>query len=256
MPNLLLRCSFADKQSDRRLLYEPTFPTTKATSSSPIERHQAEAGRQGYNVLLFTGVQAQNENKIYRNSMNSLFLADGSIILGARPDRDELLRLIEEDYPFVYIGRREVSGFETSWVVSDYVATSAEAVHHLLELHHERFGFLTDTLDRESEQDKLTGARQGLGAVGDDLVVLSDVLDLPSESLSQQIQDGLTALLCANSDVFEYVMQALHRASIAVPGDVSVVCLIDATRPSFHADPHSRTDQTPAHRPDCPSDAH
>lgn len=211
--------------------YEPTFPYDQSNVFFPyLSGIQAEAGRQGYNVLLFTGVQAQNENKIYRNSMNSLFLADGSIILGARPDRDELLRLIEEDYPFVYIGRREVSGFETSWVVSDYVATSAEAVHHLLELHHERFGFLTDTLDRESEQDKLTGARQGLGAAGDDLVVLSDVLDLPSESLIQQIQDRhLTALLCANSDVFEYVMQALNRASIAVPGDVSVVCLIDAT---------------------------
>jgi len=210
--------------------YEPTFPYDQSNVFFPyLSGIQAEAGRQGYNVLLFTDVQAQNENKIYRNSMNSLFLADGSIILGARPDRDELRRLTEEEYPFVYIGRREVSGFEINWVVSDYAATTAEAVRHLLELGHARFGFLTDTLDREAEQDKLAGARQGLGTAGDDLVVLSDVLDLPPEALIRQIRDRhLTALLCANSDVFEHVMPVLYRASIAVPGDVSVVCLIDA----------------------------
>jgi DNA-binding LacI/PurR family transcriptional regulator len=211
--------------------YEPTFPYDQSNVFFPyLSGIQAEAGRQGYNVLLFTDVQAQNENKIYRNSMNSLFLADGSIILGARPDRDELRRLTEEDYPFVYIGRREISGFEINWVVSDYAATSAEAARHLLELRHQRIGFLTDTLDRESEQDKLTGVKQGLGAAGCDPVVLSDVLDLPPAALVRQIRDPrLTALLCANSDVFEHVMRVLHHASIAVPGDVSVVCLIDAT---------------------------
>lgn len=212
--------------------YEPTFPYDQNDVFFPyLSGIQSEAGRQGYNVLLFTDIQAQEEIKIYRNGMNSLFLADGSILLGACPNRDELCRLVEENYPFVYIGRRDLPGLEINWVVSDYAASTTEAVHYLRDLGHRRFAFLTDTLERESEQDKLTGARLGLGASGGDLMVISEALDALPKTLIEQIQDQrVTALLCANTDVFEHIMHGLYRASISVPNDLSVVSLITATR--------------------------
>lgn len=211
--------------------YEPTFPYDQNDVFFPyLSGIQSEAGRQGYNVLLFTDIQAQDEIEIYRNGMNSLFLADGSILLGACPNRDELRRLVEENYPFVYIGRREVPGLAINWVVSDYAASSTEAVYYLRDLGHQRFGFLTDTLERESERDKLTGVRLGVDMAGDDLVVMSDVLDVPPKTLIEQIRDQyLTALLCANTDVFEHMMHVLYRASISVPDDLSIVSLITAT---------------------------
>lgn len=211
--------------------YEPTFPYDQNDVFFPyLSGIQSEAGRQGYNVLLFTDIQAQEEIKIYRNGMNSLFLADGSILLGASPNRDELRRLVEENYPFVYIGRRELPGLEINWVVSDYAASAAEAVHHLRDRGHRRFAFLTDTLDRESEQDKLAGVRQASGSADDDVVIISEVLDTLPKTLIEKIQaHRSTALLCANTDVFEHIMHGLHRASIAVPDDLSVVSLITAT---------------------------
>ncbi len=211
--------------------YEPTFPYDQHNFFFPyLSGIQAEAGRQGYNVLLFTDTQAQDEIRIYRNAMNSLFLADGCIILGAYPNRDELRRLADENYPFVYIGRREVPGVEINWVVSDYVETTAEAARYLLSLGHRRFGFLTDKLDRESERDKLTGARQGLSAADHELVVISDMWSIPADDLMQRVREHrLTALLCANPDAFEHMLWILHHASVAVPDDISIISLITAT---------------------------
>lgn len=210
--------------------YEPTFPYDQNDVFFPyLSGIQSEAGRQGYNVLLFTDIQAQDEIRIYRQGMNSLFLADGSILLGANPNREELRRLVEENYPFIYIGRREVRGLALNWVVSDYTTSTTEAVRYLRELEHRRFGFLTDTLDREAEQDKLAGARMEISAAGNELVVISDVLDAPPKALIEQIRDQrLTALLCANSDVFEHMMHVLYDASISVPDDLSIVSLISA----------------------------
>ena len=52
-----------------------------------------EASQQDYNVLLFTRHRTTGQHQIYNEGMNSLRLADGAILLGSSPDRDELGRL-------------------------------------------------------------------------------------------------------------------------------------------------------------------
>ncbi|HEX2037918.1 MAG TPA: LacI family DNA-binding transcriptional regulator, partial [Chloroflexota bacterium] len=127
-----------------------------------IER---EASRRGFNCLLFTRNRANPGGRhgggagIYHGDVNTLSLADGSILLGASPDRDELRRLYEERYPFVYIGRREVAGCEIEWVVNDYAAGCEAAVRHLVSLGHRKVALTGGDRKAEAYRDRLAGCR-------------------------------------------------------------------------------------------------
>jgi DNA-binding LacI/PurR family transcriptional regulator len=61
-----------------------------------------------FDLLLFTRGGRDQPKTIYRAGMNSLRLADGSIFIGTDPDPEGLQRLLEENYPFVLIGRTRI----------------------------------------------------------------------------------------------------------------------------------------------------
>jgi DNA-binding LacI/PurR family transcriptional regulator len=220
--------------------YERVFPYRSDNFFFPyLSGIQVEAGQQGYNVLLFTEAHQYEEISVYRNSMNSLYLADGSILLGTRPDHEELRRLTQENYPFIYIGRREVTGAEISWVANDYATATGEATLHLLELNHKRIGFLGQGLDVEAQQDKLRGAQQAVESTDANLVILPEWETLSESELVQLLrQQGLTALLCSAQNVFCSTLDILHGASIQVPQAVSLVCLTNCDPcSSLHVEP-------------------
>lgn len=65
----------------------------------------------GYDLVLFTSTgTSDGRRRIYRDGTNRLNLADGTVLLGAATDREELARLWHDGYLFVHIGRREVPG--------------------------------------------------------------------------------------------------------------------------------------------------
>lgn len=207
--------------------FEPKFPYQQEDRHYPyllgIER---EASRQDYNVLLFTRNKSPGDHQIYHGGINNLRLADGSILLGSYPDRRELQRLVEEEYPFVFIGRREVPGSEIDWVVSDYISGSATATRYLLELGHQRLGFVGHRPDTEESQDKLAGCRQAAELSGVDLIVLPEtLLEDPGELLQAIRGHRLTGLLCRDTRVLSEMLRVLQDASILVPDEISLLSL-------------------------------
>lgn len=208
--------------------YETVFPYDKNDFFFPyLSGIQQEASEQDFNVLLFTRNHNRSKPHIYHNGMNMLRLADGSILLGANPDRGELRQLVEEGYPFVYIGRREVPGCEISWVANDYKHGSAQATRHLLELGHERLGFVGPEPSFEPQEDKLAGCRQTLMETGrGELVVLPECPPEAGEVLIHAIETHhLTALLCDSHKTFIESLHILQKHGLSVPDDCSVVCL-------------------------------
>lgn len=202
---------------------------------------QREASAQEYNVLLFTRHQL-TEAGVYNNSMNSLLLADGSVLLGDYTDRQELRRLHDEGYPFVYIGRREVPGCQINWVTHDYRIGSAEGVRHLLEMGHRRFAFLSTPPGHEPQLDKLAGCREALDAYPDAQLMEYDYdeFDPPPTLVDDLARAQVTALLCDARTLFENVLHQLHKAGVKVPADMSVLSMTTATnslpyalRPSY-----------------------
>lgn len=169
VPNLVAR-SLAG--GERRLLgvftYEPVFPSERANFFYPfllgIERGAEKAG---YDLLLFTSKpDARSGRKIYPEGANRLGLADGAILFGQEPDKTELQRLAAEEFPFVTIGRREISSGSLSYVAADYSRAAEEMIAHCTGLGHRRIGYLGEPIIREQHADRENGYWSGLGLAG------------------------------------------------------------------------------------------
>ncbi|MBZ0292821.1 MAG: LacI family transcriptional regulator [Anaerolineae bacterium] len=212
--------------------YETVFPFDKSDFYFPYLRGiQNEAATQDYNVLLFTRNHGSgSQPRIYPDNMNSLRLADGAILLGSTPRREELRRLLEEQYPFVYIGRREVPGYQINWVANDYRRASFEAVSHLLQLGHRRIGFVAGTPLREPQEDKMAGCQQAIDdCAGAELVLVSDdVQSSPTVLIETIHEQGITAMTCDSYGPFYGILDTAIQAGVKVPDDVSVLNLTTA----------------------------
>ncbi len=207
--------------------YEATFPSEQADVFFPyLLGVQEEAGKQGFDVLLFTHSQQGGVKEIYENGANSLRLADGSVLLGVHPDYQELERLLDEGYPFVFIGRRTLSGYDLDWVVNDYAAGSETATLHLLNLGHRRIGLIQGHPEHIHIQDMRHGCQRAVSRFADAQLfeMKSDTLD--PETLNQMIETHhLTALICTERGAYEQLMFSLSQLGFQLPADMSVITL-------------------------------
>ena len=210
--------------------YEARFPYEREDFFFPyllgIER---EASKQDYDLLLFTRSRGCQPRTIYCDGVNQLRRADGAIVMGSQTNRDELRMLAEEGYPFVSIGRREVSGQQIAWVASDYAGGSAEATRHLIELGHRRLAFLGMGPPAETSIEKLQGCREALGRVaGAELAVWDrDLLARPDAFLQAVRGSAITALVCSEIATFVNAVRQLLAAGIKIQEDLSVISLTD-----------------------------
>ena len=214
-------------------VYEAIFPYKQDDFFFPyLSGLEREASTQGYNVLLFTRNRNGTTPQIYQNGMNSLRLADGSILLGSHPVRDELRQLTEENYPFVYIGRREIEGIGgINWVANDYQSGSYDAVKHLLDLGHTHIGFIGRGMELEPQQDKFAGCERAIAEYGlGTMHILPETLCTDNgETLRHLIASGeITALLCPDDKTFIQTMNLLHVLNLRAPDHLSVISLTTA----------------------------
>ena len=84
-------------------------------------------------------------------------MADGAILLGHEESKDEITQLMNDDYPFVYVGRRDVPGGSIVYSAADYAAATAEVVNHLFDLGHRNIMMLGSQGIREPIVDRQKG---------------------------------------------------------------------------------------------------
>ena len=223
------------KQGSNHILgifvYEPEFPYDV---DNYLFHHrlgvEREAARLDYNVLFFTRNHNSGKPTIFENGMNSLRLADGCIIMGGEPNREELCLLAEQQYPFVCIGRRD-GDCEIDWVVDDYMDGSRQAVQHLIDLGHRRIGFIAGDLLPEAMEDKLVGCHEAAAQGGAELLELSGTGWGVSDGLLQIVEENnITALACPNNRTFDDCLQVFSNHGLTIPEYVSVVALTPPIR--------------------------
>jgi len=204
--------------------FEPVFPTDQRDFYFPfLLGVEEETARQGYDLLLFSSVTA-GDRAIYSGGVNRLKLADGCVLLGRNVRREELAELVREDFPFVFIGRRELDGAELSYVGADYVTATRELTAELANLGHEKILYLRADGDAEPTRDREAGYHQ---VVGDGLVqVLADPADLTPAFVDRRVADGVTAILVEPSEDNRLVT-ALDGLGDRFPADCSIALLGD-----------------------------
>ncbi|MET7418488.1 LacI family DNA-binding transcriptional regulator [Dactylosporangium sp. NPDC005555] len=197
--------------------YEPVFPATAADFYHPfLVGIEQRAEQLGCDLLLFT---SHAESRRIFHADSRIGIADGTILLGRRVDRDDLGRLVGEGHAFVSVGRRDDAGGPVPCVGADYPAAVAALLERAAALGHTRIGYLGTGGPAESHADRLRGFLAGGGA---------HLVHLPQPSRQWPAAIGrerLTAVfLEEHADAVDLVA-ALRADGREVPGDVSVVAL-------------------------------
>lgn len=216
--------------------FEPIFPMAQQNFYHEflvgIER---EAEERDNDLLLFTSAgtgDRHRQRRIFNGGVNRLGLADGSILLGRDQDRTEVSQLIDQQYPFVYVGRRVINGANVPYVGADYVSATAQVVRHLASLGHERMVYLGSLEEHEANLDRREGYLTALNVLGltpergwDRRTRLDEVT---GARLRSWLTSGVTALVIEDDALAKHVLGVAASQGAKVPADLSVVLLGDA----------------------------
>jgi DNA-binding LacI/PurR family transcriptional regulator len=195
----------------------------------------------GYDLVLFTSTgTSDGRRRIYREGTNRLNLADGSVLLGAATDREELARLWHDGYLFVHIGRREVAGAEIPCIVPDYVSAADRLVTSLAERGHRHFGYLREAIEQEAYDDRRAGYRTAVERLGlqDRSPGFRGVPGLSEEWLDELASGPETAVIAEDIRLAEDLRIGLTARGLSIPADLSVAVL-------------EQSADEPGHRWDC-----
>jgi DNA-binding LacI/PurR family transcriptional regulator len=211
--------------------FESVFPTDSHDFYFPfLVGIEQQAEELGLDLLLFTSAGGQRQ--MYRGGQTRLALADGALLLGRWPNLGEIERLRDENFPFVYIGHREVKGTPISYVAADYPSATAELTARALGLGHRRFAYLREGDGRSyPSQDRESGYREALRAAGvpassAPVWNVADAGELPAVVAETQ-RARITAVLVEQTELAAELTDAAGAVGLSAPADLSVIVLGD-----------------------------
>ena len=198
---------------------------------------EQEAEAQGYDLLLFTSASAESkQRRVYREGVNRLQLADGAILLGQEQEKRELEQLSQDGYPFVFVGRRELSGTEISYVAAGYAQATAQVVSHLAGLGHRHVLYLGSTSYRESVQDRERGFRQAMQQLSTGVleghIMHLEPNEVSAERLKTWLEQGATAFMVENDLIATTLERAADNLGVSIPQTFSFAVLGDPLEPT------------------------
>lgn len=189
----------------------------------------------GYDVLLYHLGSAEARDRFF-NRMPLARRVDAVLTLALPLTEEHTLALRALDIPLVTVGAR-LPGVPS--VRIDDIAAARSAVHHLLHQGHERIAMIAGLADDQdfgfaSSRDRRAGYRQAMASAGlgpsVDLVVAGRYgIEGGSHAMTELMARPTlpTAVLAEYDELAIGAMRTLRRASVSVPGRVSVVGIDD-----------------------------
>lgn len=237
-PNLAAR-QLAGGRSDLLgvFTYEPVFPMHQNNFYYPFLvgiEEQAEA--LGFNLLLFTGSRnGTGQRQIIRDGINMLQTADGAILLGTNEDRKELGHLVKDQFPFVFIGRREIDGQPLAYVAADYTNAAILMVEHMAWHGHTRIMYVRGPLENESAADRERGYREGceISGLPDSAQRIAYLTDTgpTAADIQHQIRAGVTAFIAENMPIAHALLERAGSIPLLTPEHFSIGALGNTGEP-------------------------
>lgn len=209
--------------------FEPVFPMDSRDFYFPfllgVER---TAEIHGFDLLLFSSTAGGRQ--IYGGRGSRLLLADGALMLGQRPNVSEIERLRDDGFPFVYIGKVEVSGAAISYVACDYASATESLTRELIGMGHRRIAYVRrgDVIS-QSSRDREQGFHQAIRA-GGLTAPETPTWNLLDGAAGGDLLDGVkatgtTAILFEQPVQAEMFAESAAQRGIRIPEDISVVVL-------------------------------
>lgn len=153
---------------------------------------------------------------------------DGVFVIVAEPSDQDLVELIESDFPCV---TTDLTSDNIFTVMTDNVFGSKLAVEKLFEKGHTNIGHISGPEDSIAGAERIRGYREGMKACGlevdEDLIMLADQFSYESgyrtTSKFFSLKDRPTALVVGSDDIAMGVIKRLKENGFKVPEDVAVV---------------------------------
>ncbi len=184
-----------------------------------------------FDLVLFTSTSTRDGRRhLYRQGVNRLRLADGAVLLGSEEDKEEVQRLVEEQYPFVFIGRRDLPHGRISYSAADYAAATQEMMDYLFDLGHRRIAYLGAPVVTESALDRRRGFqeayRQRAIPLDPQWIWLHAERNLTAV-LGTFLKQGITAVVAETGPFAPLIVQSCHELGVKLPQDLSLAFLGD-----------------------------
>lgn len=213
--------------------FESIFPLDQRDFYYPfLVGVEQEAEAKGYDLILFTSATGREGTRhIYGQGENRLRVADGCVLMGREATKIELERLVHEDFPFVFIGRREVHGGDLSYVGADYTEATAAVVAHIASFGHRRIGYMRSDRENEPSFDRDSGFRMGHERLGipldPSLIRRPGGRPFRPEDIEDLLRQGVTAIVAEDAGADHGFVDAVRSMGVRIPQDLSVALLTD-----------------------------
>jgi LacI family transcriptional regulator len=197
---------------------DPFFPLL-------LEGATAETSHKGYHLMLSI-LDRPAEQDFYQRAVRSRAM-DGLIISSAMLDEPLIPLLLEDQIPFVSVGRLPEYP-EISYVDVDNLHGARMAVEHLLGLGRRRVATITGPRNTIVGLDRLEGYKAALDAAGNpvesELIVEGDFTETSGFDGMQRLLSHKPDAVFAASDLMAFgAMRALRKEGYLVPDDMAVV---------------------------------
>jgi DNA-binding LacI/PurR family transcriptional regulator len=189
-----------------------------------------KAYQEGYGLYLSTG---QTEDEILEEVKQMVYggRVDGILLLYSRVNDKVMPFLIEQDFPFVLIGRPyNIDEDQVTYVNNDNFKAAKTVTEYLMLLGHERIGFIGGNLDFVVTIDHMKGYEQALTNAN---IPIRKEYIVHHEELLEGGQDAVielmslverpTALIVADDIMTFGVLKMLADMNVQVPKDISIV---------------------------------
>lgn len=188
----------------------------------------AQATRAGYDVMMTSGASEREEVEAISRLVRGRRI-DGVILLYSRKNDPVVQFLKESDFPFVIIGRNDDYP-DLLMVDNDNVLAAYDATRHLIQLGHERIGFVSGPPNMFVSRDRQEGFQQAILDAGlpmrQEWIVEGEFLQesgYRAMSFFMSLPERPTALVVIDDVVSFGIMRALHELGYKVPEQLSIV---------------------------------
>ncbi|WZY00242.1 LacI family DNA-binding transcriptional regulator [Bacillus sp. FSL W7-1360] len=184
----------------------------------------------GYGLALSTG---QTDEDIFNEvkQMVQSCRVDGIILLSSKIDDQIIPYLLEQQFPFVLVGRPDnIATKNITYVNNDNVKAAKLVTEYLLLLGHEAIGFIGGQQEAIVTVDHATGYEQALHNAAipmnrDYSVYYQEVLEGGQQAVIElmSLEKPPTALIVADDLMALGVLRMLDEMQVSVPEDISVI---------------------------------
>jgi LacI family transcriptional regulator len=205
-------------ESVAKLFVDPFFPLLLGGIT-------ATCNTRDYHLMLSLFNGPANPEELYRRLVHSGHL-DGVVVASARLDDPLVCRLLQDQVPFILVGRHVDD--RVRYVDVDNVGGARMAVDHLIRLGHRRIATISGPLGTPAGADRLAGYRSALQSSRisplEELAVEGDFTKGSGATGMQRLLPAQpSAVFCASDSMAIGALETIREAGLRVPEDIALV---------------------------------